>query len=367
MRPSREQKFVLSMLRCSLGYETPSAAERMWGTDLVWGRIKRLSIYHGISHLILSSVRKNSRIELPSDVLDAFEKEYLVNSAMHLLHEEALKEILARMEGLGIPVAVHKGLGLSALLYPEPELRPCGSDLDILVRKEDYKRVRSGLKEIGYGLTNPEYEAHEIEYIGEVKFQKEMGGRKVVVDLHTDLVANHWGKVTRFRMEGFWDRLLRVQYNDFTIPYLPVDVYLFFLCIHCAANHIFDRLITLCDLDLFLRKNEGVIDWDYIGRYAEGSGSRKVLYHPLRCCADMLDSPVPGLFLEKIRPGLLSGILIPGRLLFFREAPPPKALERYMHLVLLDNPLHSFRSIGIFVNRILGERALGKKTGRPLV
>ncbi|MFC1884952.1 nucleotidyltransferase family protein [Thermodesulfobacteriota bacterium] len=366
MWPTREQKIIISFLRCSLGYEPPWINADILTGDLDWDEVRQIALYHGISHLMLDAIKRNSIVKVPSVITDVFEKEYLDNLVMHMLYERALKEIVYNFNGKGIRFTVHKGLGLSALLYPEPELRPCGTDLDILVRKKDYEIVKEGLKEMGYRLLFSDYEQHEITYIGEVKFEKEIGGKKVVVDLHTDLVANHWGKVTRFQMEGYWDNLLYVKCGDFLIPYLPVDVYLFFLCIHCAANHIFHRLITFCDLDLFIRKYIETINWDYMEAYSGESGSRKALYHSLNFCRRLFETPVPVRLMDTIRPGTLAILLVPENKLLFRCSKPPKILERYMHLVLLDNPFHIFRSIKIFLGRILHGLFIRRKTKSAL-
>jgi hypothetical protein len=366
MWPTREQKTIISLLRCSLGYETPGVSDEVLSGNLDWDAIRKLAFYHGISHLLLNAIKKDGMIKVPSSVIDAFEKEYLYNCLMHMLYEGALKEIVHHFNGEGIRFVVHKGLGLSSLLYEEPELRPCGGDLDILIPIKDYPATKAGLEKIGYSLPHSDYEIHEIAFIGEVKFVKDIGGRQVAVDLHTDLIANHWGKVTRFKIDDFWDRLLEVKYNDFFIPYLPLEVYLFFLCIHCAANHIFDRLITLCDLSLFVRKYIQKIDWDYVEKFAKENGAMKVLYHPLNFCRRLLKTPLPEYFLDSIKPGYFSRFIVPERHLLLRDREPPKSLERYMHLVLLDNPFHALRSVIIFLKRLFGECAIRRKTGSAL-
>ena len=362
MWPSREQEMLLSLLRCSLGGETDPERIVDFSEGMDWNLFLNMAVYHGISHLLLSAIKQNRLIKVSGPVIDFLEKEYLKNHVMHMVHGEALKDIFHRFNEDGIRFVVHKGLGLAALLYPEPELRPCGGDLDILVPMKDYPATKASLKELGYSLSSSDYEVHEISFIGEVKFEKNMGGKKVIVDLHTDLIANHWGKVTRFRMEDFWGNLRSVKYNDFFIPHLPPGVYLFFLCIHCAANHIFDRLITFCDLDLFTKKYSEEIDWNHAARYAGQKGAMKVLYHPLNFCNRLLGTPLPDNILMSVKPARLSIPMVPERHLLMRQDRPQKSLERYMHLVLLDNPFHIFRSVTIFLKRLFRESSIRRKT-----
>ena len=363
MWPTREQQFILSLLRFSLGYEFPARFIELSSYDLNWDDISTMSVYHGISHLLYDALNRTEKIHLPRRFEKILEAEYITNLAISLSHEKALKEIIDHFTQGGLAFVVHKGLGLSALLYPKPELRPCGVDFDILVSREDYLFAKALLKEIGYQLDQAHLEALHIAYDGELKFTKLASEKKLVVDLHTDFIANHWGKVTGFVMDSFWQHLQTVKYNDFYIPHLPVNVYLFFLCIHCAAAHNFERLIHFCDVDLFIRKYQTDINWDDIARIARENGARKALYHALNYCRKLLDTPVPLHFIEQIRPGAFSIFLVPTRLLLIRNKKPPKRLNRYARLMMLDNPLLVVKSIPIFLRRHLTEFFIKRKSG----
>jgi len=366
MWPDKEQQFILSFLRFSLGYEPPDSTMNMLPEILDWEKVVLLADYHGISPLLHHTLNRSEEIRLPPYVVGALSKAYIANSATGLLYEKALEEIIHHFTQKGLSFVVHKGLSLAALLYPEPELRPFGGDFDILIQQEDYPKARTLLEEVGYELVYAHYEQHELDYIGEVKFGKYASGKQLIVDLHTDFNANHWGKVSGFDIKGFWDNLLIVRYGSFNIPCLPVDVYLFFLSIHCAANHIFDRLITFCDIDLLIRKYRSEVDWGHMAEYARINGARKTLYHALRYCKWLLDTPVPNDLLEEIKPGALSIALIPTRSLLLRSNKAPKGLERYMHILLLDNPINFFKSIILYVKRIISEIFIRRKTGSAL-
>jgi len=346
-----------------LGYETSEKIKELLSQKLDWDEVAVMAVHHGISHLLYDSLKRSEAIQLPSRVEEILEAEYIGNFAMYLLYEKALKGIVDHFMQGGLAFVVHKGLGLSALLYPKPELRPCGGDFDIFVRREDYRKAKALLKEIGYRLDQAHLEAHHMTYSGEVKFVKSVIGKKLVVDLHADFIANHWGKVSGFDIKDFWDHLQAVKYNDFYIPHLPENVYLFFLCIHCAANHIFERLINFCDIDLFVRKYKDEIDWGYIAEFARKNGSRKTLYHSLNYCRALLSTPVPFHFLEQIKPSSFSISLVPTKLLLIRNKKPPLRLDRYTRLMLLDNPLLLFKSAFLYLRRILAEFLMKRRTG----
>jgi hypothetical protein len=358
-----EQRFILSFLRYSLGYEPADNTIRMTSKSLDWEAVAVMSSHNGISSMLNDSLQRTQQLQVPKHFEDHLQKEYIANLSLSLFYEQSLKTIVQHFKQNSLTFVIHKGLGLSALLYPKLGLRPCGGDFDILVRKKDYSAAKALLEAIGYKIYDSRFEQHELTYIGEAKFIKKTNVAKLVVDLHTDFNANHWGKVSGFDMTNFWEDLLQVKYNDFFIPHLPVKASLFFLSIHCAANHIFDRLQSFCDIDLFVRKFEREIDWEYTANYAKMNGSRKTLYHPLNYCKKLLGTPVPSDFLKKIMPGSLSISLVPDRCLLLRNNKPPKYLEQYMHIILLDNTLNIFKSVIIFIRRLVGALLIKVKHG----
>jgi hypothetical protein len=363
MWPTKEQQFILALLRASLGYESWEGVTSSLSQNLDWEKIAAMMSYHGIAPLLYNALQQNKQIVFPQKVTKCLAREYIGNSALGLLFEKALKEIVAHLGQNELSFAVHKGLGLSALVYPKPELRPCGGDFDLLIKKEDYTRAKSLLEEIGYCLLHPVYEKYEMTHIGEVKFVKPNEGKKLIVELHVEFNANPWAKVSGFDFKGFWDNLLWVHYNDFSIPCLPVEANLFFLILHCAANHNFDRLMMFCDIDLLIRKYEAVIDWEHIAMYARENHCRKALYYCLAYCRQLLRTPVPDSFLENLNPGFLSTLFLPTRLLLVRDGLQPKSLKKYMHVFLLDNPFLFYKSVGIFLRRGYSEYLIKKKTG----
>ena len=363
MWPTKEQRFILAFLRVSLGYEPSEGLTSALPQNLNWEKVAAIASYHGIAALLYDALQQNKRIVLPKNVKEGFAREYISNSALSLFFEKALKEIVSHLGQNELPFAVHKGLGLSALVYPKPELRPCGGDFDLLIKKEDYARAKALLEEIGYRLLHPAYEQYEMTYIGETKFFKPSKGKKLVVELHVEFNANPWAKVSGFDFKDFWDNLLPVKYSDFYIPCLPVEANLFFLILHCAANHNFDRLMMFCDIDLLIRKYKDVIDWGHIITFACENHCRKAFYHCLAYCRQLLKTPIPDSFLENLNPGFLSTLLLPTRLLLLRDGMQPKSLKKYMHVFLLDNPLLFYKSMGIFLRRSYSEHLIKKKTG----
>jgi len=169
MWPTKEQQLILSLLRFSLRHESPENTIRILSEETDWDRVAVMAEYHGISPIIYDSLLRNKEIPIPDQVKENLAREYIANSAMILLYERALKGMIRHFRQNGLSFVIHKGLGLAALLYPGPELRPCGGDFDVLIHLQDYPKAKALLEEIGYELDNIHYEQHEMSYIGEVK------------------------------------------------------------------------------------------------------------------------------------------------------------------------------------------------------
>jgi hypothetical protein len=352
---------LLDLLRLSLGRCAPGAVSRMSFDMTDWQAVLSMAVRNGVAPLLHCGLGDARDVPIPGHVASGLATEFFENAALHLLHETALDRLGLLFQRKGIPFVVLKGVGLGALLYPQPEWRPCGGDIDILVQNADYGRARSALLEIGYEPDDPISERHELTYTGEAEFSTSMGGTKIIVDLHTDFNANSWGKVSGFDMEGFWEDRFFMEHHGIRMPFLPADAHLVFLAIHLAANHVFDRLINFCDLDLLVRKFARDIDWRHIAGYVRSRGGGKALYFALSYTRRLLGTPIPAWFLEALKPGPFSRALVPARHLLLRGEPPPKAMHRYIHVVLLDDPRLMQKSLRFFVRRFLSERAVKRR------
>jgi len=364
-----EQQFVLYFLRASLGYDNWENLSRLLSSSFNCEKVSDLIRYHGIGPILYRAFSENQQINLPPKLKQTLEQEYISNSALSLFHGKALKEIVTHLQHNGLPFVVHKGLGIAALLYPDPILRPSGGDFDLFIKKEDYPRAKSLLKEIGYHLLQPEYEQYEINYVQEVKLVKPTTGKDILIELHLEFNAHPWIKVSGFALSGFWEKLISVKYSDYYIPCLPLEPNLFFLILHCAVNHNFDRLILFCDLDLFIRKYNSVLDWEYIANYSCQNHCQKAVFFTLTYCQKLLNTPLPDFLLKKLNSGKMSNLLLPTRLLLLKGKSKPKSLKnyllkKYMHILLLDNPFLFYKSLALFLRWNYFAYRIKRKTGR---
>ncbi|MBN2710961.1 MAG: nucleotidyltransferase family protein [Planctomycetes bacterium] len=74
-------------------------------------------------------------------------------NALAVLSESFLAELSTRLQALGLTCAATRSSGLTRSLYPSPACRP-STDIDIVVRREDFHRVADAATACGFSRNN---------------------------------------------------------------------------------------------------------------------------------------------------------------------------------------------------------------------
>ena len=145
-----ELRFVRDLLAQSLGYplRAPESTDQ-----LDWQRVLSLLQWHGLAGWVLHA-RPARLAELPESALDSLGKLQLVNKLRVMAQLATLKELQARLDRLGIPLIVLKGIGLSLRHYGDATIRACG-DLDLLIPRRHMLRAHAVMEDLGYAIHNP--------------------------------------------------------------------------------------------------------------------------------------------------------------------------------------------------------------------
>ncbi|MCI5149069.1 MAG: hypothetical protein D3916_06745, partial [Candidatus Electrothrix sp. MAN1_4] len=182
-------------------------------------------------------------------------------SAVEMVAELDLRQLLATFADRGITPLLLKGTPLSYTLYPEPGLRP-RCDTDLLILAQDREKTTSLMQESGYA---PLHEA-QVDYINtQMSYARNSAqGVRCCYDIHWQ-VSN----CNRQFSQEFANGKIFEKAQD--IPVLgenartlnKVDA-LIFACFHRAGHfsHSGDRLIWLYDIHLLcqaLTEQEGLI------------------------------------------------------------------------------------------------------------
>ena len=254
---------------------------------------------------------------IPERVKNRLRKMYLWNVGHNLTLRSALEEVLGAFNQGNIESIPLKGIFLAERLHGHIGIRG-SSDLDLLVRKEDFPRVKNELARIGYVPTRRPYSK---EFVG--TFVRHQGFSKPDPSHNRTYLEIHWNFYLKhpkeFDMSWAWKNAISMNIDGFRVLTLsPSDTLL-----HLAINlrlHGYPSLKLFSDLYALTHRYQEEIDWHYVTRQAEGNGQRVGLYYALYFARELLDAEIPTSVLEEIKPSwfhhkLVWSLLNPERIL----------------------------------------------------
>ncbi len=207
-----------------------------WKECLETGKKHRILplIYYGL---------QNSGITAPEEYSRIFETAEYRALALNTNQLYETQRLFQAFEKSGIDYMPLKGCVLKPL-YPKPEMRMM-SDADILVRKEQYPRIKNVMGELGY--------TEKVESDHEYVWYK----NNILIELHKRLIPSYNKDYYAYFGDGW--RLARKTDRDFCYEMSKEDTFIYIFT-H-FAKHYRDAgigLLHLTDLYVFIKNNPGI-------------------------------------------------------------------------------------------------------------
>ncbi len=212
-------------------------------------------------------------------------------------------EILKKLEKKKIKAVILRGQILADRVYEDVGLRPW-SDLDLLIRKEDWKEVvELFLKERykPHALSLPLMERAFSSHFRVIPLHCNFHTPDVVIELHTDLI--HLALPVR-NMEEVWGRIQEVESEEGKIYLLSWEHLLINLCLH-LNRFGFNRLLWFCDIHELVRKYGKEIDWEYLINFSRREEIEFSLYFTLKKVKKIYRSSIPAWVITRLYPSFL--------------------------------------------------------------
>jgi len=269
----------------------------------------------------LHFLEKDGLIELSDELREQSNALYWHLTAFWIRRERQLKTILQRFKEEGIDVIPLKGAALLESIYKRIGLRYMG-DVDLLVRNDDFIKASKVLIDQGFKphWSSDSGDLFEFSRIpqefwpGELSFT---GLSKLHIDLHRDLVTNHWFK-TGFQvdMDKVWERSTEpTNFCDserekplWKKMLSPYDM-LAHMCLHIAMDGL-GMMKNFLDVDLWLRNLSENWDWDQYLNVVNRWKIQSVSYHVFTFCQVFFDTPIPGEVMIAIKPNWFDRCLL---------------------------------------------------------
>ncbi len=212
----------------------------------------------------------------------------------NLLLSAELLRVLDILERHNIPAMPFKGPVLAGALYGDPAGRE-SCDLDLLVRKQDIRRVPAILAAEGYGTDLPPDARGQETYIRtryELHFTSP--SHNIPIEIHQSFVPPSY--CLNLDYGGIWNRAERTTFFGRDVLTLaPADL-LLMLCIH-GAKHEWKELTNIRDIARLLDK---MGDKPALPETAS-QGASRLLRVGLLLASQVLDASVPPAILDSCR------------------------------------------------------------------
>jgi hypothetical protein len=211
-----------------------------------------------------------------------------LNLRKALLLSRELIRIVDHLSALGIETMPYKGLALAEAIYGDIALRQSG-DIDLLIRPQDFSRVRDAVRDIGFTSHSHLSAAQERAHLKsgyEYSFDGAAG---------PNLLEVQWAVQARFYsidfdMDGIFERAVTVNVAGHAMK-TPSPEDLFLVLSAHAAKHVWGRLIWLCDLARIMTLPN--LDWEWIASQANELGIARIMGITMVLANRLLGAAIP--------------------------------------------------------------------------
>lgn len=252
-----------------------------------WKPLFDLADRHGTQPLLYQAL-VGVEDAVPPEQMSLLKQRYQTNLHKALFLSRELIRIVERLSALGIEVMPYKGLALAEVIYGDIALRQSG-DIDLLIRPQDFPRIRDAVRELGYTPHLALSEAEERAYL--------KSGYESVFDgtAGPNLLEVQWAIQPRFYavdfdMGSLFQRAVTAAVAGHPMRTLSSEDLLLVLSAH-AAKHVWGRLVWLCDIARIM--SLPTLNWSWIGSQAKVLGMVRILRITMLLANRLLGVAIP--------------------------------------------------------------------------
>ena len=261
---------------------------------LDWEKFYELAAFHNVEPLAYSRLLTH-RDQLPSEVAQKFERDATRFAQRALLFTRELLKILRILGEKQVPAIPFKGAVLAQIAYGDVTLRQF-SDLDVLIRADDYKAAVEAIATIGYEPSTklrPEIESEWIRTGYERSFDGPLG--KNFLELQWRLLPRFYA--VDIELERFMSRASQITLCGEQVKTLSSEDQLLALCIH-ASKHAWMRLSWISDVARLATTTP--IDFTLARERALELGVVRIVAVSLWLATTLLGSEIPKEFADDV-------------------------------------------------------------------
>lgn len=247
---ANSEKALIEILKASMEDHKIKYTE---ADNINWKDLINESRVHQISPLVYHTLEKCSLELIEKSIINNWRKEIFIVNIIQIRHIKEIVKIAQGLREMCVEIIVLKGIVLRNL-YSVPELRTM-SDGDILIHKEDFKKVKNYLITIGYECGPDDNKIH----------RGFTHPNKLEIEVHWKLINDDYfnGNLKSFE-EIIWDRIIPFNIESITTNTLCIEDFFIHLFFHMVVHARYSSfgLRQLYDMSLFIKTNYDEINWE---------------------------------------------------------------------------------------------------------
>ena len=286
------------LLCCARTRASETVAQRLQSlvqANVDWDYLFQLARRHSVVPLVYTQLRTHAVDLVPDSHLNRFKLNYEENLARNLVLTSELARVIKALSDAGVTAVPFKGPVLALFAYDDLALRRF-TDLDVIVRKQDFFKSKEVLRDLGYSLSGGmSSDQEELLLRTQHSMQFQLADHRLMIELHTEVASHLFA--SSVSAADLWNNLITVKIRDVEVRSLSPEDLLFSLCVH-GSRHLWERLSWICDIAEIISHHR--IDWSsLIDRAAKTDCERMLFLGP--CLAhSLLGTELPGEVMQKI-------------------------------------------------------------------
>ncbi|MDA1087223.1 MAG: nucleotidyltransferase family protein [Verrucomicrobia bacterium] len=310
----------LLLLACRTLTETASRADLplLLNHDLNWGYVVQRAKRLGVIPLLTRLLRGAAAGVVPDRVHQDLHAKHRRLIDRNVVLTAELLELAEMCDDLRVNCIPHRGPIAAVMLYEDLKLRGF-TDLDLLVRRHEFPRLKEALLDRGFHLypelpLSRERDYARLDYDWIFK-----NARGVYIDVRSAVLPRFFGR--RLAAPGIWARsVVRELGGREMLVMCPEDM-LITMAAH-ASKHCWSRLDWVCDIACILMRHPD-LDWDQVAQRIQSTGTRRMVHVGLLLSFELLSAPVPPFMLDAaIRDETVLSLVHDVGRRFFSPVPP---------------------------------------------
>ena len=288
---SPEFDLVLACAQVRDGPEHPWRLASLLRGDLDWDFACRQLTFHGLRPLAYRALSHAAPDRIPPRIIRYLKSAYQASAAHNLSLTQELFRILDRFGHERVGAISFKGPLQASQLYGNIALRET-SDLDILIRKDDFAAARRVLTEFGYAMKvplTPEQERRVLTNGNEHVCNFYSSEQSILVELHWNIVSPH--SAFGLTSDALWTLARPIVVAGRTFSGFPPEELFLLLAIH-IEKHGWQILRFIGDLARMI-EHEPALDWGHLLDLAQGLNRPRLIPLAVFLCHVLYGSPIP--------------------------------------------------------------------------